>query len=65
MRIRKVRVVKASKPTYWYARRIGEIFEVDIDKPENGDYRDLNCLNCFLKINDIEIVNGKIKVILV
>ena len=34
----KVKVIKASKPSFWYADKIGEIFEIDRKLYDKGYY---------------------------
>ncbi|MGC4375780.1 hypothetical protein WD019_02395 [Fictibacillus sp. Mic-4] len=40
--VKKIRITKASMPTYWYADRIGEIFEVTKEMVND----------CFVKVNE-------------
>lgn len=34
----KIKVIKSSQPSYWYADKIGEEFEVDDAPTDKGDY---------------------------
>lgn len=39
----KIRIVKAGQPTYWYANKIGEVYETSGQPHGVGDYRVLDC----------------------
>lgn len=39
----KIRVLKAGQPTYWYANKIGEVFETSGQFHSDGAYRVLDC----------------------
>jgi hypothetical protein len=36
--VKKLRIISASDPEYWYADKIGEIFEIDSEDKEKGGY---------------------------
>lgn len=40
----KVKITKASKPSYWYSDKIGKIFEVDLFDPETNGKNYMNFL---------------------
>lgn len=62
----KVKIIKTSKPTYWYKNKIGEVFEVirgvifpltagkrkgfEVKNPEVADY------GYYVDLEDVEIV---------
>jgi hypothetical protein len=55
----KVRIIKASKPTYWYADRIGEEYEAVLHEPDDLDYEvvgEVNGFYCFIGVDDCEVV---------
>jgi hypothetical protein len=52
----KVRIIKASKPTYWYAGRIGETFEIRDKRGIDGDYVVVGDDYRGIKKSDCEVV---------
>jgi hypothetical protein len=58
----KIRVIKSAKPTYWYAKRIGEVFDGEPDVYFNdGSYRVEDCRDGtddagYIEVGDFEIV---------
>jgi len=39
----KIRVISCGVPTYWYAKRIGEVFETDGELDDDESYEVLDC----------------------
>lgn len=60
----KVKIVKASQPTYWYAKHIGETFEVE-DRTDSFGYSVINnekfTLYC-IQQEDFEIITDTVKI---
>ena len=54
----KVKIIKSEKPSYWYANKIGEVFEV-VDYSYSNDYRTLEKGYYILK-SDCEIVENEL-----
>ena len=56
----KVKIIKSSKPTYWYADLIGNVFNVEYFN--SRDYLVINSSfesNHFIKIYDAEVLKGR------
>lgn len=59
----RIKIVKCTDPSYWYAKRIGEVFEVQYITKEYGDAvywcREGGAWNCINKVKpeDIETVD--------
>lgn len=51
----KVRILKANKG-YWYAKYIGEIFDVYEWNDADGDYRLILDDNLYVKYQDAEVI---------
>ncbi len=66
MLIRRVKVISAGMPSYWYARHIGEEFFVknQIDSDWNDNYKvipvgvDSNYGLCYIEKGDVEIIEA-------
>ena len=67
----QVKIIKASEPTYWYAKCIGKIFTVDTysvkDKefilnivPENSPWVS-NSITHYIDFNDCIVISGDVK----
>jgi hypothetical protein len=60
----KVKIIKASKPTYWYANKIGCVFEVkEVIWRGKKEYRLIKDNSYIIHIEDT--ITEKVKVILV
>jgi len=66
MIIRRVKIIRAEKPTYWYARHIGQEFFVtnQIDLDWNDNYKvipvgvDSDYGMCYIEKSDVEIIEA-------
>ena len=64
MIIRRVKIISAGRPTYWYARHIGQEFFVtkQIDSDWNDNYKvipvgvDSDYGMCYIEKSDVEII---------
>jgi len=64
--IRRVKVISAGMPSYWYANHIGREFFVtnQIDSDWNDNYKvipvgvDSNFVGCYIKKSDAEIIES-------
>ena len=65
MIIRRVKIISAGRPTYWYARHIGQEFFVtnQIDSDWNDNYKvipvgvDSDYGMCYIDKSDVEIID--------
>ena len=57
----KVKIIKSSKPTYWYNDKIGEIYEVEkLLIPKMNCYRISDTTRCrpkYINFDDCEVLN--------
>lgn len=66
MIIRRVKIISSGKPTYWYARHIGQEFFVtkQIDSDWNDNYKvipvgvDSDYGMCYIEKSDVEIIES-------
>ena len=54
----KVKIIKSEKPSYWYANKIGEVFEVD-ENFNSSNYRVMLKWN-YISKSDCEIVENEL-----
>lgn len=56
----EVKIVKATLPTYWYAKEIGQVFKVEPDPTEDFDYKVIESgFGRYIKQSDCAILNNK------